>query len=395
MYCQNQLIYTVQAGDSLYRLAKTYHTTVSDLILGNSEVNPYNLQVGMKLKICPGEAYPGAEPEDLPRNQEGHRSEAGGPERGAAQKAMSWTEISSKDASEKTVSGRQEGNSLPEMRPQPSLYAAPEERYHPAAGDGQKERETSEEEREPSVTERPAGGKPDRNEGNPFSEMPQPLYAAPEERYHPAAGDEQKERKTSEEEREPFVTERSLAKDAEKNVREPSAVAHLGEKMQAAWLDHVYWTHILLLSSGMDVSERHVAEEVLLRTADEIADVFALFLPVTAIRQLRNLLTEHVELGGEVIDALRAGRRENYDSLIREWYANLNKLAVLLGEQEPYTDSVRKIRNLLLQHLDLTREEIEFQIRGECQKGVEAFWRVRDQALAMAEFLAEEAGADR
>ena len=102
-----------------------------------------------------------------------------------------------------------------------------------------------------------------------------------------------------------------------------------------------------------------------------------------------------MELGGEVIDALRAGRRENYDSLIREWYANLNKLAVLLGEQEPYTDSVRKIRNLLLQHLDLTREEIEFQIRGECQKGVEAFWRVRDQALAMAEFLAEEAGADR
>ncbi len=186
-----------------------------------------------------------------------------------------------------------------------------------------------------------------------------------------------------------------MAKDAEKNVREPSATAHLGEKMQAAWLDHVYWTHILLLSSGMDVSERHVAEEVLLRTADEIADVFALFLPVTAIRQLRNLLTEHVELGGEVIDALRAGRRENYDSLIREWYANLNKLAVLLGEQEPYTDSVRKIRNLLLQHLDLTREEIEFQIRGECQKGVEAFWRVRDQALAMAEFLAEEAGADR
>lgn len=349
MHCQNQLIYTVQAGDSLYRLAKTYHTTVSDLILGNSEVNPYNLQVGMKLKICPGEAYLGAEPEDLPRDQEGYRSEAGEPERGAAQKAMSWTEISAKDASETTVSGRGEGNSFLGMRPQPSLYAAPKEHHHPAAGDEQKERETAEEEREPSVTERPAGGDADRNEGNTL----------------------------------------------EKDVREPSAVAHLGEKMQAAWLDHVYWTHILLLSSGMDVSERHVAEEVLLRTADEIADVFALFLPVTAIRQLRNLLTEHVELGGEVIDALRAGRRENYDSLIREWYANLNKLAVLLGEQEPYTDSVRKIRNLLLQHLDLTREEIEFQIRGECQKGVEAFWRVRDQALAMAEFLAEEAGADR
>ena len=92
-----------------------------------------------------------------------------------------------------------------------------------------------------------------------------------------------------------------------------------------------------------------------------------------------------------MIDALRAGRKENYDSLIREWYANLNKLAVLLGEQEPYTDSVRKIRNMLLQHLDLTREEIEYQIRGECQKGVEAFWKAREQAIAMAAYFAKEA----
>ena len=57
MYCQNRISYRVQEGDSLYKLAKHFHTTVTELILLNSGVNPYNLQTGMRLTICPGEGY--------------------------------------------------------------------------------------------------------------------------------------------------------------------------------------------------------------------------------------------------------------------------------------------------------------------------------------------------
>lgn len=57
MYCQNRISYRVQEGDSLYKLAKQFHTTVTELILLNSGVSPYNLQTGMRLTICPGEGY--------------------------------------------------------------------------------------------------------------------------------------------------------------------------------------------------------------------------------------------------------------------------------------------------------------------------------------------------
>ena len=57
MYCQNRISYRVQEGDSLYKLAKQFQTTVNELILLNSGVNPYNLQTGMRLTICPGEGY--------------------------------------------------------------------------------------------------------------------------------------------------------------------------------------------------------------------------------------------------------------------------------------------------------------------------------------------------
>lgn len=57
MYCKNRINYRVQEGDSLYKLAKQFHTTVTELILLNAGVNPYNLQAGMRLTICPGEGY--------------------------------------------------------------------------------------------------------------------------------------------------------------------------------------------------------------------------------------------------------------------------------------------------------------------------------------------------
>lgn len=62
MYCQNRIVHTIEQGDSLYRLARQYDTTVTELILGNPGVNPYNLQVGMKLQICPGPDYDGPLP---------------------------------------------------------------------------------------------------------------------------------------------------------------------------------------------------------------------------------------------------------------------------------------------------------------------------------------------
>ncbi|HKM35203.1 MAG TPA: LysM domain-containing protein [Lachnospiraceae bacterium] len=52
-YCK-EMMHVVQQGDTFYRLAQRYQTTVPDIIMRNPGINPYNLQTGTKLNICSG-----------------------------------------------------------------------------------------------------------------------------------------------------------------------------------------------------------------------------------------------------------------------------------------------------------------------------------------------------
>ena len=128
-------------------------------------------------------------------------------------------------------------------------------------------------------------------------------------------------------------------------------------------------------------------KELDLETADEITDVFARYLPIATTRQLRNLLTEHIEIAGQIIQALKAKNMSDYDALVKEWYRNANQMAALFANYNPYFES-RETRNMLLNHLDLTREEIEHQVNGEYEQSIDVFRDVEQQALALADYFA-------
>ena len=54
MGCINPVIHTIQAGDTLFSLARKYETTVAALLELNPGIDVYNLQIGSQLLvICP------------------------------------------------------------------------------------------------------------------------------------------------------------------------------------------------------------------------------------------------------------------------------------------------------------------------------------------------------
>ena len=298
MNCQNRMVHTIQEGDSLYRLARQYHTTVTDLILGNPGVNPYNLQIGMRLFVCPGEGYeiPGQNVDGMNSGESNANNRMPGMNRGGQMPGMSG------------MPGMNQGGQMPGM-----------------------------------------SGMPGMNRGG---QMP------------------------------------GMNRESEETQNEmENSVQNMTETMRLAWLSLIYWTRMYLMSVDADAKDQQAVEERLIEAADEITDVFARTLPIQAVRQIRNLFMEHVELTGEIIRTLKSGEMENYDELIKQWYANANQLAELLANQNPYFGN-RETRNVLLNYLDMTREAIEHQINGEYGQSIDTFRDIKDLVLKFADYLA-------
>lgn len=68
-FCRT-VIHVVQPGDNFYRLAQRYQTTVPDIIMRNPGVNPYNLPVGTRLRICSGQMEDPLQKDELDLNND-------------------------------------------------------------------------------------------------------------------------------------------------------------------------------------------------------------------------------------------------------------------------------------------------------------------------------------
>ena len=280
MYCQNRVIHRIEAGDSLYQLARQYHTTVTELILLNAGVNPYNLQIGKKLVICPGEGYEAPDAPSNPGNRPG-----GNP------------------GNSDSMPGGNPGNS---------------------------------------------GSMPGGNQGNTPGTGGNPGM-------NPSNGGE--------------------------------GIERLREEMRLAWLNHVVWARLYLISPAENLENADDTLLQLLANVDEITAAFANNYSPAAIQQLKELLTEHVQITGNLIDELKKEEAEEYNHILPDWYENGERIADFLSRQTAAYDR-QELRDMIKNHLDILREEIEGWFEGDYRKDIEAFIRSEKEILSMADYLA-------
>lgn len=160
----------------------------------------------------------------------------------------------------------------------------------------------------------------------------------------------------------------------------------LTNQMRLAWSQHIYWTRILLISIAERLKDQNDTAARLLRNPDDIAKIFAVYYPPAASRTISALLTEHLQIGAELITALRDKRVNDANALDRQWYINADRMADAFSGINPYYKR-EEVRKMLYTHLDLTKQEVAMRLAGNYPADIDAFDKVEAEAMMMADYF--------
>ena len=156
--------------------------------------------------------------------------------------------------------------------------------------------------------------------------------------------------------------------------------------MREAWEQHVYWDRMAMLSITERLKDQSDVVARTLKTADGIAKVFEPYYGPAAAESIAKLFTEHIQIAGELITALRDGQADKAKALQAQWYANADKIAeTFAGISTNYP--VEKTREMLYDHLHLLTQMTALHLAGRYAEDIAAFDKVEQEGLAMADYF--------
>lgn len=164
-------------------------------------------------------------------------------------------------------------------------------------------------------------------------------------------------------------------------------IMELSQDMRQAWLQHVYWTRMLLISIAERLDDQAAVTARLMKNPEAIAEIYGEFYPPEVAGAIKQLLTEHLGIGGELITAVRDQNQEEVTRLSHLWYENADQIAQMLSAINPQYQ-YEELRSMLYHHLSLLQKEISARLMGNYEADIQAFDEVEEQAADMADYLA-------
>ena len=165
-----------------------------------------------------------------------------------------------------------------------------------------------------------------------------------------------------------------------------NAQVTLSDEMNLAWLEHVLWTRLFLISVADDLGDLEATKTRLLENPRTIANIFRKYYGNNNANTIQNLLTEHLTIGGDLIVALKNNNTALAQELNTKWYQNADEMATAFSRMNPFY-SRQELQNMLHEHLRLTTEEVSARLRKDYATDIRAYDRVQAEVLKMSQFF--------
>lgn len=160
----------------------------------------------------------------------------------------------------------------------------------------------------------------------------------------------------------------------------------LMNQLRKLWAQHVYWTRFFIISTAADLGDLEPVTRRLLQNPGDFAQLFALFYGPQKADRFKNLLTEHLMIAAELVNAAKKQEADQVMDARRRWYRNADEIAQFLATINPYWNEA-KWKQMLYSHLEMTEQEAVLRLGGKYQADVELFDAIEREALEMADYM--------
>ncbi|MBQ7432812.1 MAG: acetylglutamate kinase [Lachnospiraceae bacterium] len=158
-------------------------------------------------------------------------------------------------------------------------------------------------------------------------------------------------------------------------------------QMRMLWLQHVYRTRFFIISTVAELGDLKYVTDWLLENPGDFAQVLKFFYGAEKADAFKMLLTEHLQIGGALVNADQDNDISKADRLREEWYENADEIALFLARINPNWNR-QKWQNMLDSHLSMTEQEAAYRLRQEYPKDIQMFDAIEKEALEMADYMA-------
>lgn len=177
-----------------------------------------------------------------------------------------------------------------------------------------------------------------------------------------------------------------VAQDNNNNVQQDEV--DLSNDMRQAWTQHAFWTMIYMNSLYHSLDDLEDVQARLMQTPEDIAAVFDKFYSQSMVNQLTQLLVEHIQIGRELMAAVRDNDNQRADQLDSQWNQNAERIARLLSNANSEYN-YDEILQMLLRHLDMLKRQMMASLSGEYGEAIRLFDENENQLMELADVLTE------
>jgi hypothetical protein len=161
------------------------------------------------------------------------------------------------------------------------------------------------------------------------------------------------------------------------------------DAMRKLWEDHITWTRLVIVSLANDLPDSGPTVNRLLQNQNDIGDAIKPFYGDAAGEQLSALLTDHILIAADIIQAAKAGDATAVEEAKARWYANADDIAVFLNTANPENWPLDEMQMMMRDHLDLTFQEAGSYLGGDHAASVATYDDIHTQILHMADMLSD------